>query len=431
MSNPARPSLPRTVILLGWVSFFADVSSEMIYPLLPLFIVAALGASATSLGWIEGVAAAVVAVMTALAGWRSDVRRRRLPFVHWGYGLPVLGKSILVLARTWPLVLLGRAVDRFGKGLRGSPRDALIAEAVDAPLRGRAFGLHRTMDTAGAFTGVLLAAGLLYWLNHAGPHSSPPNTAPESARPFRIIFAISAALGLISLAITFLVREGREPAVPTRGAQPPTLDAPDSDTPNSPPDTPHSILGLPNAYWLAMLILLVFAIANSSDTFLLLRASNAGLTPWAVVLAYALYNLTSMLTSYPAGALSDRIGRWRIIAIGWLLYAAVYAGFALTNAAAVWPLFACYGVYIGLTEGIGKALLADLSPRGRRGTAIGLFYMASGFTSLSSSVIAGLLWDRVGPAAPFWFGAAAALLAAGLIPLLAPASKRGPGAAAR
>jgi hypothetical protein len=186
------------VWLLGGVSFFADVSSEMIYPLLPLFIVAVLGASATSMGWIEGSAQAVVAVLTAYAGARSDRYRQRLPWVRWGYGLPVAGKSILAVATAWPMVLLGRTVDRVGKGLRSSPRDALIADATPQAIRGRAFGLHRAMDTAGALAGSLVAAFLLRGL--AGNR--------DDARPYRVIFAISAAMGLAAVALTFLGREG-------------------------------------------------------------------------------------------------------------------------------------------------------------------------------------------------------------------------------
>jgi len=370
------------------VSFFADVSSEMIYPLLPLFIVAVLGASATSMGWIEGSAQGVVALLTAYAGARSDRYRRRLPWVRWGYGLPVAGKSILAVATGWPMVLLGRTVDRVGKGFRSSPRDALIADATPAAMRGRAFGLHRAMDTAGALAGSLIAALLLRELTGNR----------DDARPYRVIFAISAAMGLAAVALTFLIREAPR------------------DTPVEKP-APGK-LALPRTYWMVLSMLLVFAIANSSDTFLLLRAADVGLSPWIVVLAYAMYNAVYTLGSYPAGAISDRVGRWRVIGVGWAVYAVVYAGFAVANATSVWPLFAIYGLYMALTDGVGKALIADHAPPEHRGRALGIFYLATGVTTIVSSVAAGVLWDRVGPAAPFWLGSGAAALAVAILPFI-------------
>jgi MFS family permease len=387
------------VWLLGGVSFFADVSSEMIYPLLPLFVVAMLGASATELGWIEGIAQSAVALLSAWAGMRSDRFRRRLPWVRWGYGLPVLGKAILAGALSWPMVLLGRSVDRVGKGLRSGPRDALIIDATDATTRGRAFGLHRAMDTAGAFVGALASAILLWWLSGT-PAGTAASSAPADADPYRVIFAIAAILGTGAVALTLLVRESPHAAAAKR--------------PSEPAD---ATLELPRGYWLALAMLVVFALANSSDTFLLLRASNVGLTPWAVVLAYAVYNTIYTLGSYPAGALSDRYGRWRVIAVGWALYSAVYAGFAITNARAIWALFAVYGLYMALTDGVGKALIADHAPPERRGRALGIFYFAQGITTIASSLVAGLLWDHVDPSAPFWFGAAGAIVALALLPI--------------
>jgi MFS family permease len=380
--------IPPSVWLLGGVSFFADVSSEMIYPLLPLFVVAVLGASATSMGWIEGVAQGVVALLTAYAGARSDRFRRRLPWVRWGYGLPVAGKSILAAATVWPLVLLGRTVDRVGKGLRSSPRDALIADATPKEVRGRAYGLHRAMDTAGALVGTLTAAAMLWLLSD-----------DAGDRPYRIIFAVSAALGVAAVALTFLVHEPAREVV----AKPATT----STTP------------LPRGYWVVLAMLLAFAIANSSDTFLLLRAANVGLSPLDVVLAYAMYNAIYTLGSYPAGVLSDRLGRWRVIGAGWAIYALVYAGFAVTGATAVWPLFAVYGLYMAFTDGVGKALIVDHAPGDRRGYALGIFYLATGGATIVSSVVAGLLWDRVGPSVPFWLGAGAAVVALAILPFAA------------
>jgi MFS family permease len=368
------------------VSFFNDVSSEMIYPLLPLFVVA-LGASATSLGWVEGVAQAAVALVTAWAGWHSDRFRRRVPYVRVGYGLPVAGKGLLVAATGWPLVMAARAIDRAGKGIRNSPRDALIADTTPPELRGRAFGLHRAMDSAGAVVGVLASAALLYHFADS-----------TSTSGFRTVFAIAAVLGLAALGCTLFLRE-----------------APHDDTPATAGDGP-----LPRRFWIVLVLLGVFSIANSSDTFLLLRAGQVGLPPYQVVLAYALFSFVYMLLSYPAGLASDRIGRWPVIAIGWLIYAGVYAGIAVTGATGIWPLLAIYGAYIALTDGVGKALLTDHVPKARRGFALGLFYTTTAGTTLASSVVAGLLWDRVSPAAPFWFGSITAGAAVALLAILRP-----------
>jgi MFS family permease len=406
MEAPKRERRPlsRDVIVLGWVSFFNDVSSEMIYPLLPLFMVAVLGASATSLGWVEGIAQAAVAILTAWAGWRSDRFRRRVPYIRIGYGLPVVGKAILIGAVAWPMVLLGRTVDRIGKGVRSSPRDALIADATTAEDRGRAFGLHRAMDSAGAVVGVLLSAVLLWWFSGSPVKGGSAAQTEHTAAAFRTIFAIAAVLGLAAVGFTLALRE-----------------PPHEEPPAKPPGTPATgLAGLSRGYWKVMVLLLVFSLANSSDTFLLLRAGQVGLAPWQVVLAYALFSFIYTIVSYPAGVLSDRFGRWRVIAIGWVIYAGVYLGLTQAGATALWPLLAIYGIYIALTDGVGKALLADHVPRARRGFAIGLFYMATGATTLVSSVVAGVLWDHVGPASPFWFGGIAAVAALALLLIMRP-----------
>lgn len=419
--HTARP-LPRTVWLLSWVSFFADVSSEMTYPLLPLFLVGVLGSSKTQLGMVEGAAVLMVAITTATAGIRSDRTGQRVPWIRMGYGLPVLGKTLIALATAWPLVLGGRLLDRFGKGLRGAPRDALIADAVAAGQRGRAFGLHRAYDTAGALVGVLLASFLLWWLTGTPQKAPDGGTAPAAAETpawvYRAIFGVGAVLGLASLLLTLLVRESESPS-----DDPITTSSPTDAPPASAAVEHPGPLALPRAYWSVLGVLLVFSLANSSDTFLLLRASDLGLSPWTVVLVYALYNLTYALLSYPAGMLSDRLGRWRVIALGWALYVGVYAGFALlspSSAWGLWPLMALYGFYMALTDGVGKALIADHAPRERRGAALGVFYSLTGLTALAASLVAGIVWDQVGSAAAFLVGAgfaAAALVALGVLRL--------------
>ena len=390
----------------------------MVYPLLPLFLVGVLGTSKTQLGAMEGAAVLVVALMSAVAGIRSDRPGNaggRVWWIRWGYGLPVIGKAIIALATVWPLVLGGRLLDRFGKGLRSAPRDALIADAVVTELRGRAFGLHRAFDTAGAIVGVLLSAMLLWWLTGSpqSTNSVPAlNTAMETpAWVYRTIFGVGAVLGLASLILTFLVRESAP--IPRPGSSTAAAVG-ENKSPETIATREPGWLNLPTSYWYVLAVLVLFSLANSSDTFLLLRARDLGYSPWAVVLAYAVYNVTYSALSYPAGAISDRIGRWRIIVVGWVIYAGVYIGFALvtpSSAWSIWPLMAIYGIYMALTEGVGKALIADHAPRASRGTAMGLFYALTGLTTLIASLATGIVWDFFGASVAMLIGAGFAILA--------------------
>ena len=417
VSVSATP-LPRSIWILSWISFFADVSSEMVYPILPLFMVQVLGSSKSQLGLMEGGAVLLVALMSAYAGFRSDRQGPgggRVKWIRIGYGMPVLGKAIIAVATTWPLVMGGRLFDRFGKGLRGAPRDALIADAVSADQRGRAFGLHRAFDTTGALIGVLLAAFLLWWLTGTPQESVSGETLNAAAQTpawvYRVILWIGAGLGLASLALSFLVQES------TRGQADVTAEsvAIRSAQDRSFAERKATLwLGMPGSYWLVMAVLGLFSLANSSDTFLLLRASDLGYSPWLVVLAYALFNVTYASLSYPFGVLSDRLGRWRIIAAGWAIYAGVYATMAWlpkSQAWGLWPLMAVYGVYMALTDGVGKALIADHAPQESRGAAMGIFYALTGLTTLGASLLAGVVWDRVGPEAALLMGAGFAILA--------------------
>lgn len=416
---PSGVQLPRAVWILSLVSFFADVSSEMVYPLLPLFLVSVLGSSKTQLGAMEGGAVLLVALMSAFAGFQSDRKGHtggRVPWIRWGYGLPVIGKAIIALATTWPLVLGGRLLDRFGKGLRGAPRDALIADVVTADQRGRAFGLHRAFDTAGALVGVLLSAFLLWWLTGT-PQKTTTAEALSAATVtpawvYRAIFGVGAVLGLASLILTFLVRESESAPMASTPATSETQ--PENNAALSMPIVRTGWFNLPVSYWSVLAVLILFSLANSSDTFLLLRARDLGYSPLAVVLVYAVFNITYSALSYPAGVLSDTLGRWRIIAVGWAIYAGVYAGFALLPASqawGLWPLMAVYGVYMALTDGIGKALIADHAPSESRGAAMGLFYALTGLTTLGASLLAGVVWDRSGSTAALMIGAGFAILA--------------------
>ncbi len=396
VSAAEQRRLPRTVWLLSWVSLLADISGEMMYPLLPLFLVSVLGVGQIEVGLIEGLALLVVAFMSAYAGWRSDHRTLtgggRVPWIRWGYGLPVLGKGLIAIALGWPLVLTGRLLDRLGKGLRGAPRDALIADAVDQSQRGQAFGLHRALDTAGALLGVLLSALLLWWWS--GTPTAPSGLEGESTSvpppeaAYRAVFGVSALL--------------REPAPFAEGRKPKTeIDEPLAAPAESRSNSAASRFwnALPKRYWYILGVLTLFSLANSSDAFLLLRAQELGFSPWAVVLAYAVFNVTYAGASYPAGDASDRFGRWRVIATGWGIYLIVYLAFAFIRPAtawAVWPLLAIYGIYMALTEGVGKALIADAAPPEYRGRAMGLFHAANGVATLLASLLAGVIWESAG-----------------------------------
>ncbi|NMC50418.1 MAG: MFS transporter [Desulfovibrio sp.] len=396
-----RPSLPKSVVKLGWISFFTDVASEMIYPVVPLFLTAALGAPVVVLGAMEGVAEAIVSVMKGLSGWHCDRMGRRVPYIRWGYGLGAASKPLMALAFAWPMVFLARAVDRLGKGLRTTARDALIADAVDASQGGRAYGFHRMMDTSGAIVGVLMALGLLALM----------------PGQYRLIFLVATLPGAAAVLLTFKIREASTVKTAAADACPGTIPQ------AAPGSRPWS--GLPAAYWKTLGLLMVFAFANSSDTLLILRAKNLGLSDVQSILGYTLFNVVYAASAYPLGILSDRFGRWRMVITGWTLYAAVYFGFALADMSAVWWLFPLYGLFMGLTEGAGRALVRDKIPEEKKGTALGIFHMSIGFTMLAGSVTAGLLWDVVGPKDPFVLGGSVALAAAVLALFLRPRATRG------
>lgn len=382
--------LPRNVVAAGLTSLFTDISSEMIVPVLPLFLTSVLGASPASVGLIEGVAEATASLLKAVSGWWSDRVSRRKPFMLFGYGLSNLTKPLFALATAWPQVLVIRFVDRFGKGVRGAPRDALIADSVDAAHRGRAFGFHRMLDTTGAAIGPLLA----FWiLTHY--HDD-----------YRHVFWWAAIPGLFSVAILALsVREAGRAAVGTApGAAASAVDGGPG---------PASRVPLGRAFSGLAVLTTLFAIGNSSDAFLILRAQDLGLPAMLVPLAYFSFNAVYSLLSWPAGAWSDRIGRRPLLVAGYIFFALIYLGFGLaTRAWQVWPLFALYGLYYAATEGVQKALVADVVPKERRGTAIGLFNAFTGLAALPASLVAGFLWQRLGFAWAFYYGAAAAFLAA-------------------
>jgi len=368
------------------VSFLTDVASDMTYPLLPLFLATTLGASATTVGAIEGAAESTAALLRLVSGWLSDRVSRRKPLVVAGYGIASLIRPLIGLARSASQVLAIRVTDRIGKGIRGAPRDALIADSVEPAIRGRAFGFQRAADHAGAVVGPLLAFALLRW----------------GGLELRHVFLWTAVPGALAVvAVFFGVRE-----VPRERKEAAKLDL-------------RAPLG--RRFWAFLAVLLVFTLGNSTDAFLLLRARDLGIDAALVPILWALLHVVKSLSSTPAGALSDRIGRKPLLVSGWVLYAAVYFALARADAAwQAWALFAVYGIYFGLTEGVEKALVADLVPAERRGTAFGWYNLAIGVGALPASLIFGAIWDHAGAPVAFGFGAAMALVAAVGIALVAP-----------
>jgi len=377
-----RQALGRNVITLGVVSFFTDVSSEMIYPLLPVFLTTVLGASPAMLGTIEGAAESTAALLKLASGWWSDRVRRRKPLVVAGYSLAAVMRPLVAIAQSGLQVLLIRVSDRIGKGIRNSPRDALIADSVDPAIRGRAFGFHRAADNAGAVVGPLIAFALLRW-NHLS---------------IRTVFWLAAVPGVIAIAV--LVAGVKEVAK--------------DHAPASLSTTPSVAVGegMPRRFWGFLVVLFVFTLGNSTDAFLILRATQLGLPAALAPILWAAFHVVKSASSTPGGALSDRVGRKPTLLAGWLLYTLVYLGFAFASTLwHAWALFLVYGLFFGLTEGTERALVSDIVPAARRGTAFGWYYLAIGIAALPASVAFGLLWEHLGSGVAFSFGAALALLA--------------------
>lgn len=381
------------VFVLGLVSFFTDVSSEMIYPLLPLFLTGVLGAGPAFLGVIEGVAESTASLLKLLSGVVSDRVRRRKRLVLLGYSISALMRPLIGAAGSAFAVLLIRTGDRVGKGIRTSPRDALIADSVDPALRGKAYGFHRSMDHAGALVGPLIATLLLSYF----------------VTDLRVVFWLAAIPGLIAvLLIVLKVSETERVGLHAAPMRLSLLPA-----------------GPLRRY---LLIMFLFTLGNSSDAFLLLKAGTLGVPAFRIPLLWTFFHLVKMLSSMPFGALSDRIGRRAVIVSGWCVYSLSYLGYGLASSEwQVWLLFAFYGLFFGLTEGVEKAFVADLADPALRGAAFGWYHFAVGSGALPASLLFGVIWQQMGGVAPFLFGAALSAVSALLLLVLvrpAPAASR-------
>ena len=393
-------SLPLNVWIVTATSFLTDISSEMIVNLVPLFLANVLNAGTAVIGLIEGLAETTASLMKIYSGALSDKLGKRKWITVVGYALSTISKPFMYFASTWEGVLGVRVADRLGKGIRTAPRDALVAGSIDDKQRGLAFGLHRAGDTAGAFFGLLIAA-LIVWLTEKGAADLTRSTFQIAV----LVSIIPAVLAVVVLAIGARdVASGGKSATPIL-----------------------SLKGMDNRFKLFMLVLVLFTLGNSSDAFIILRAQERGLDVLQIMLMLMTFNLIYSVLAGPLGALSDKVGRRRLIIFGWIAYGLVYLGFALSHTGwEIWSLYGFYGIYYAATEGSAKALIADLVPAERHGTAYGLYNAAIGLTAFPASAIAGLLWQGAfgwqgfGPAAPFFFGAGLALLAGVLFWRLVP-----------
>jgi len=376
-------SVKKNVFWMGITSLFTDISSEMIYPILPIFLTSYLGVSKAFLGLIEGVAESTASILKIFSGWFSDRFRRRKPPVVWGYSLSALSKPLLALSTSGIHVLFLRFFDRVGKGIRTSPRDALISESTPKEKTGMAFGFHRAMDTLGAVIGPLLAFMILPKLGN-------------NIRPIFLIAFIPAAIAVALL--WFFVKEKRAEKEDKRS------------------EVKFSFAPFNFRMKFFIFVVFLFTLGNSSNAFLILRAQNTGVAVVLIPILWLVFNAVYSVTAMPAGILSDRIGRKKVIIGGYIIYSMVYFGLAYVNAPAlVWLLFALYGVHYGMTDGTERAFISDIAPKEYKATAFGIYHAAVGFALLPASVIMGLLWQSLGATIAFSFGGVLAGVAALLL----------------
>ncbi len=387
-------TLPRNVWAVSLTSFFMDISSEMVINILPLFLSNVLGVKTDVIGLIEGIAEATASLLKVFSGWLSDRLRARKWLAVAGYGLSALAKPFFYFANSWGMVAGVRWADRVGKGVRTAPRDALVADSIDERNRGLAFGFHRAADTGGAVLGLLIALGAV-WMAQQGDAMLGESTF----RTVVLVSLIPALLAVLSLAIG-----AREVPVTGQRAAP-----------------KFAFRSLGRRFMIFMIIVGIFDLGNSSDAFAVLLAQERGLSVIGILGMLITFNLVYTLISTPAGSLSDRAGRRRVIVGGWLIYAVIYLGLALSKTGwHVWALYAFYGLYYGLAYGTTKAMVADIVPAELRGTAYGTYNAVLGILDFPASLIAGLLWQWIAPAAAFYFGGAMALAAAAMMVFVMP-----------
>jgi len=380
------------VFFLGVVSFLTDVSSEMIFTLVPLFLCNVLGATTTIVGLVGGLSESTDALFRIFSGWFSDRIGKRKSLAVAGYTISTVVKPFMYLASTLGAVLGVRFGDRIGKGIRTSSRDALLADSAPPAERGRSFGFHRAMDTSGAVVGLAIAATVIYFVQGGG--------LELSLRTYQRLVLIGIVPA--ALAVVILIKFVREREIkPRAGSQPPLIFG-----------LKRLAAGFDTRFKVFLAVMALFTLGNSSDFFVVLRAQNLEVSVLHITLMLVVFNATYAAVSLPAGKLSDRLGRRRVIAMGWGVYALIYLGFALAGEVwQVWLLFAGYGVYYGIVDGVARALVADLVPAEKRGTAYGLYHGVVGLTLLPASLIAGWLWQAYSPQAPFFFGAGMAAIA--------------------
>jgi MFS family permease len=372
--------IPGSVYILGAVSFFNDMASEMLYPVMPIFLTQVLGAPVAVVGLIEGVADGSAAIFKTIFGRWSDRLGKRKPFVFSGYLASALSKIIIALSNLWGIVFVGRVIDKFGKGIRTGARDALLLDASNDKNRGLVFGTHRSMDSAGAVVGPLIALLLLQLFDGN----------------IRKILYVAVIPSLIGVVLISFVRETKQSKTVKIDVTPlPKL----------------NFKSLPRELRIFLVASGLFAVGNSSDSFLILRSKNLGLSLSLVILAYVVYNIVYTLTSVPAGSLADKIGPKRVYITGIIIYILVYAGFAINRTTnGIWGLFAVYGLYIALTDGVSKALVGKYVNKKEAGGIYGLLQTINSIGVLLASIIGGILWTTIGSWATFTFGAAFALL---------------------
>jgi MFS family permease len=370
------------IVLIGLVSFFVDISTEMVYPIIPLYLTGTFGATPAIVGLVEGIAESLASLLKVLGGYLSDRYKKKKRIAFIGYSTSLLYKIALVLSASWWGILAARVIDRLGKGIRTSPRDLLVAESSDKNKLGSSFGLHKALDMAGSAIGILLAYVFLRTTTGTGQ--------------YKTLFMVSMIPSFIGLAILLKVKE--------------------KGTASKKKDMGNLIEGFRNLDSRLKLFLVtafVFTLGNSSNAFLLLRARDAGYDSATVVLLYFVYNVVSSLLALPLGKLSDKVGRRKLLVAGYLVFGAVYTGFAVaTSKYVVALLFALYGVYTAMTAGVERALVSELAPSDLKGTTLGLHSTLVGIGLLPASVFAGLLWDGIGPSAPFFFGGSLAVISA-------------------